>query len=261
MSDLVCVTANLNKAHNTETLPWVHNVLGAQRPALFFGQELAPEKVQDLAEKYGYQLVAAPQRNARWWMGSWILARDELSVEPDTAEVWGNFECYLASAWLTLTGVGRVRLVSVHASPQLATSEHLSLWPELPSRRTGPTGRPNALRYSDLALHALSQFANEPLLAAGDFNESRHYDAPLGAQFFEKVTEAQLIDVTFAHWLEERQTRFHPTDPALQVDHVLATQEISRLVTSPPSIDPAWSTPERRSERSDHAPVWFTLST
>jgi len=227
-----------------------------------FGQEMAPERVQGLAERHGYQLITAPQRKDGWWMGSWILVRSELGVTSDEAEVWSRFECYLAAGWVTLPGLGPVRVVSVHARPRLASRELLSLWQpaELPVRRTGPTSRPNALRYSDLALHTLSRFAGEPLIAAGDFNESRHYDAPLGGQFFDNVTKAGLTDVTFSHWGEETQTRFHPTDPAIQVDHVFASQDVGRLVVSPPRVDPAWSNPESRVDRSDHAPLWFTLS-
>jgi endonuclease/exonuclease/phosphatase family metal-dependent hydrolase len=109
-------------------------------------------------------------------------------------------------------------------------------------------------------VHELSRCSDAPLLAAGDFNESRHYNLPLGEQFFDRVQQAGLTDVTYTHWGEERQTRFHPTDPAIQVDHVFATQDVSRLIVSPPWVDPAWMSPESRTDRSDHVPVWFTLS-
>ena len=79
----------------------------------------------------------------------------------------------------------------------------------LPTGRTGPTGRVNALSYADLVLHALRGCALErPLLAAGDFNESRHYKEPLGPQFFERVDTYGLVDVTFSRWPDERPTRF-----------------------------------------------------
>jgi endonuclease/exonuclease/phosphatase family metal-dependent hydrolase len=260
MTDFVCVTANLNKAHNAHTVPWLEHVLGVDRPALVFGQEMAAKRVQRLAGPHGYQVIAAQQKDGRW-MGSWILVRSELDVTSDDADAWSRFECYVAAGWVALP-VGPVRVVSVHAIPDLASLEHLSLWQpaELPLKRTGPTRRPNALRYSDLVLHSLSRFAGEPLIAAGDFNESRHYNAPLGGQFFDNVKKAGLTDVTYTHWGEETQTRFHPTDPALQVDHVFASQDVGRLIVSPPRVDPAWSSPDSRVNRSDHAPVWFTLS-
>lgn len=256
------MTANLNKAHSASTMPWVTQVLAEERPALLFGQELRVSQAQALASSSGYQLIA-PRTNPRWWMGSWILVRDDLTIDEDAHEYWGRFECYVASGYVTLPDVGQVRVISAHASPNRVTTDDLSVWgKDLPVARTGPTDRPNALRYSDMVLYAIGTCASAgPVLAAGDFNESRNYQQPLGAQFFDRAQQMGLIDVTYSRWEVEKTTHFDPRHPELQVDHVFASPSIDRLIVDQPWLDPLWINPSRHVERSDHAPVWFKLTT
>ena len=257
------MTANLNKAHAVNTIAWMNSLLTEARPALFFGQELRLSQAQQFAASSGYHLISPQISNPRWWMGSWILVRDDLTVEEGHHEYWSRFECYVAAGMVTLPELGNVRVVSAHASPKLVTTDVLSMWgDDLPGGRVGPTGRANALRYADLVLHAIGTTSMKgPLLAAGDFNESRHYDEPLGKQFFELVHQSNLIDVTYSRWGHEKQTHFDPRHPQLQVDHVFATPDINQLVVDAPRLDPLWMSPESRVDRSDHAPVWFKLAT
>jgi hypothetical protein len=94
---------------------------------------------------------------------------------------------YLAAATIELAPVGRVALVSVHASPTRA--EHY-----LEKDRYGgrPDGRPTgngALWDSDVVLETLRRIQrSHPLIAAGDFNEARkwddHYPGCWGAEYF-----------------------------------------------------------------------------
>jgi hypothetical protein len=262
--DLRCVTANLNKAFaTTTTRSWLQDLLEQTRPALVFGQELRLSEAVAIAGRAGYNLIGPPVViEPSWWMGSWIMVRPDLQYRRDDHEYWTRFECYVAAGFVTLPGVGEVRMVSAHASPHLVSQADLSLWQDdLPERRTGPTGRSNTLRYSDLVLHAIGVCSNDcPTLAAGDFNESRHYDEPLGEQYFGQVHRLGLIDVTYSRWGQESPTHFDRRHPELQVDHVFATPDIDQLVLGRPELDEAWSSPESRVNRSDHAPVWFTLA-
>jgi hypothetical protein len=74
MTDLKCVTANLEKAHNRKTLPWLEQVLDVDRPALVFGQELKPESVEGLAKAHEYQFSArrSASQSGGWAHGSWF---------------------------------------------------------------------------------------------------------------------------------------------------------------------------------------------
>jgi endonuclease/exonuclease/phosphatase family metal-dependent hydrolase len=262
---LRCVTANLNKAFTTTTTrAWLQDSLERTRPALVFGQELRLSEAEAIADRAGYNLIR-PQVviDPTWWMGSWVMVRPDLPYRADEHEYWTRFECYVAAGFVTLPGIGDVRVVSAHASPNLVSHADLATWQDdLPDRRTGPTGRPNTWRYSDLVLHAIGTCSKGgPTLAAGDFNESRHYDEPLGEEFFHQVHRLGLIDVTYSRWTQESPTHFDPTHPELQVDHVFATPDIDQLVVGRPELDEAWSSPESRVGRSDHVPVWFTLAT
>lgn len=100
-----------------------------------------------------------------------------------------------------------------------------------------------------------------PVLAAGDFNESRHHQRPLGPQFFGRAQQLGLIDVTFSRWEAEKTTHFDPRHPELQVDHVFASPSIDRLIVDHPWLDPLWISSSSRVDRSDHSPVWFKLTT
>jgi endonuclease/exonuclease/phosphatase family metal-dependent hydrolase len=170
--------------------------------------------------------------NPNWWMGSWIMVRHDLPHRADEHRYWTRFNCYVAAGIVTVPGFGDMRVVSVHARPDLVSQADLTMWrDDLPGRRTGSTGRPNMLRYSDLVLHAIGNCSKDsPTLAAGDFNESRHYDEPLGEHFFHNVGRLGLIDVTYSRWREELPTHFDPRHPELQVDHVFATPDIDQLV-------------------------------
>ena len=263
MVQLECVTANLNKAHDPRTLEWLHRLLNDRRPALMFGQELRVVQAEAVAAEAGYHLIRPPVVKPRWWMGSWIMARSELEVVPDPHLSWARFECYLAAGFIELPRIGQVRIVSVHASPRQVTRQALAEWGvDAPAGRLGPTGQVNRPWYSDLVLHTLGSVSadGQSLLAAGDYNESREYQPPFGSQFFARVERSGLVDVTYSHWQSERQTHFDGRHPKIQVDHVLASPDVAQLVVHEPFVDPDWIDETSRADRSDHAPVWWTLS-
>lgn len=263
--ELRCVTANLNKAFaTTTTREWLRETLARDRPALVFGQELRLSEARAIADSAGYKLIEPRvDIDPRWWMGSWIMVHSDLPRRVDEHPYWTRFNCYVAAGFVTVPGLREVRVVSAHASPNLVSREDLAMWQDdLPEPRTGPTGRRNSLLYSDLVLHAIgTRSQDNPTLAAGDFNESRHYMEPLGEQFFRNAGRLGLVDVTHSRWGEEFPTHFDPRHPELQVDHVFATPWVDQLVVDQPHLDPAWSSPQSRASRSDHAPVWFTLAT
>jgi len=255
----------LNKALTpTTTRNWLEDSLAHARPALVFGQELRLSEAESIADSAGYNIIGPRvEIDPKWWMGSWIMVRPDLPHRVDEHRYWTRFECYVAAGMVTLAGLGDVRVVSAHASPNLVSHADLAMWhDDLPDPRNGPTGLPNTLRYSDLVLHAIGTCSEgDPMLAAGDFNESRHYNEPLGEKFFDNVRGRGLVDVTYSRWREELPTHFDPKHRELQVDHVFATPDVDQLVVDRPELDGAWSSPESRVSRSDHAPVWFTLAT
>ena len=155
--------------------------------------------------------------------------------------------------------------MSVHASPQQADPA-LYGWTgaDVQPRDGGgdPRYTPRRLWDSDLALETLHLLSESgPLLAAGDLNEARDFDLVNGEQvgswgqeYFQRLKEAGLHDVTFERWGEER-----PTRGTLQLDHVLHNDGTKGLLDGlpAPELDTAWS--DQDHALSDHTPIWFRL--
>lgn len=267
-----CVTTNLEKGHLRGTLPWLERAL-AERPAMVFAQELNRRStVESLAATYGYHPVVWPARvEPRWWMVSWIMVRDDLVLEPleeDARRLLVPFSSYVAAARVGWPPLGSIIVLSVHASPNVVTEEDLGAWPaERPEARSGGVGVPRAgrLLYADLVIAALRELtADGPVLAAGDLNEARGWDErhpghTWGEEFFAAVADAGLVDVTWGLWGEERPTRIYAEDLGYQLDRVLASPDVARLVRRA-QLDPYWMQPNsERSQLADHVPVWFEL--
>lgn len=266
-----CVTANLEKGDKPGVDSWLTPAI-CSRPALVFRQEFnKPDVLEPLAEEHGYYIVWPQRLEARWWIASWIMVRNDLTVTaPDdlTRDLLQPFSSYVAAAHVELPGIGATTMVSVHASPNTVTDADLGRWPADPPRpRSGGIGVRNAgkLFYSDLIVDALRQMADRhPVLAAGDLNEARSWDEAhpgetWGAEFFGLVSRVGLVDVTYGLWGEERRTRYHATQGAYQLDYVLAIPDISAAVVSA-EIRAAWLQPDLDVAMvADHSPIWFNL--
>lgn len=264
------VTANLARGTGG-TWAWLEEMLGDQDPAVVFGQELAGrDRLEQLAAQHGYAVIwPAVEMSTQWQVVSWVMAKLDLRPRRSTdlrlldkLRVHGS---YAAAAEVDWPGFGTVSAISVHASPKPVPPDGLAGYPEAPSPRDGGTdGRYGGrLFYSDLLLDAVAEAAlRTQVLAAGDLNEARAWDRvneghTWGAEFFSRVDSRGLVDVTFELWSEERRTRFHATHPEYQLDVVLASPAIARLITDA-SVDGDW-TADNLASRSDHAPVWFSM--
>jgi hypothetical protein len=268
-SPLLFVTANLEKGHKPTTRRWLEAAV-LRKPAALFLQEFRDlDYLSALAHEHGYSLIRPPRLDPRWWIVSSLMVQSDLQprpLDPATESLISVFGSYVAGSWVQLPGVGQTVMLSVHASPTAATSVDLARWVgPLPPTRDGGTGRRArpTLCYSDLVLEAMVRLADEaPVLAAGDMNEARAWDDDprhaghtWGREFFERVALSGLVDVTYDLWHEERRTRFHPSDPHLQLDRVLASPSVAANIDTA-ELDPGWSTPDLLAQ-SDHAPIWF----
>jgi hypothetical protein len=268
-----CVTANLEKGHKPGTREWIERAVESN-PAVLFLQEFRDLPfLEALGEQHGYVLIRPVRVDPRWWVVSSILVRSDLNprpLEPGLAGVIDVFDSYVAGALLHLPSIGDTVALSVHASPSAVTERDLERWPRpLPDPRDGGAGRRRhpTLFYSDLVLEAIHRLAEQmPVLAAGDFNEAREWDTDprhqghtWGQEYFDRLRSYRLIDVTYRLWQEERRTRFHPSDPALQLDRVIATPDVERCITGA-ALDPGWGSDPDLAVLADHTPVWFDLT-
>lgn len=130
---------------------------------------------------------------------------------------------------------------------------------------------------SDVVLDTVSRYG-PGVLACGDLNESRGWDAApghdghtWGADYFGRpdatgqmtggaVQAAKLVDVPLGGHGREVVKRRAPGHPPLQLDHLLAGPDVARRITDV-SVHPAWSGDgPLPSGLADHAPIRFTLS-
>lgn len=263
------VTANLEKGHKPTTRAWLEAAVSRRPGALFLQEFRDLGYLSDLAQEHGYTVVPPPLVQPRWWIVSSLMVRSDLRPEPlgsTTHNLIRVFGSYVAGVMVQLPVVGESVLLSVHASPNPVTEADLSQWLGAPpDARNGGKGRyPRpTLLYSDLILEAARRMAADtPALVAGDFNEARGWDDDprylghtWGHEFFDRVDSSGLVDVTYRLWGEERRTRFHLSDPQLQLDRVLASPEVAANIGWA-DLDSAWSEPDLEAQ-ADHAPVWF----
>lgn len=237
-----------------------------------FVQEVPAQDWIDAWTAAGYEAAdtAGPTFRVRsallWRRGGPVVASEELRLPTS-----GYHGSYVAGAMLRLAHLDDVPIaaLSVHASPRVVEQRYLDVWAEavgdLPDPRAGAGRDAGRLWDSDLVLATLRSIDLErfEVLAAGDLNECRAWDdthpGEWGREFFERVESACLVDCLHSRWGVERRTSFASGDAEYQLDHVLATERIDRLITSA-DVD-EWSATEVSSgDRSDHAPVRFTLA-
>jgi endonuclease/exonuclease/phosphatase family metal-dependent hydrolase len=249
---------------------WAEEVRDAKRPLLVFAQETTVAW-REIWASNGYNVFLGEPR--KWRIQSAMICRDDLEcrqVRQDHYPSLAYHGDYLASAIWSQSPVGELLCVSVHASPHPAEPERYQ-WPWMPHGLT-PRDRGNDRRYpvglwdSDFVLKTLELMAADerPVLAAGDFNESRLHDTDdtgadlgtWGAEYFQRVAAAGYTEPLHRAWGGER-----PTRGRLQLDHVLTSQTANTVVpVAPPGeLDSAWAT-SPADKLSDHRAVWFPIA-
>jgi endonuclease/exonuclease/phosphatase family metal-dependent hydrolase len=199
-----------------------------------------------------------------------LWKRDELrgsQIALDTADYHGS---YVAAAKLTRGGGTAFTAVSFHASPSPVVPEYRDAWTrlglDLPTARDGGGPSSGQLWDSDMVIATLKMAAAAgPVLAAGDLNECLLWDkvhgGTWGTLIRERATAAPQALRFALHdlWHGERRTLFKAGEPEYQLDHVLATPDLSAQVRAA-EVDAEWS--ERLvagGSQSDHAPIRFSL--
>jgi Endonuclease/Exonuclease/phosphatase family len=223
------LTANLGCGgpHRESRRQWAEGWLsscGRQHLDLLFLQEVPPEAAARLGRDYQVMTDDGPRpypcRSVVAARRASGLKLDDLPIE--SAPYHGS---YVAGAVGTFPTLGRVALLSVHASPNEAKLRETALWEcEEPARRNSG----GELWDSDYALATAWQLVRQQdhVLAAGDWNEARRWDdthgGTWGKDFFRSVEDAGLVDCAFRDWEAERATHGEYQD-----DHVFATSSIS----------------------------------
>jgi hypothetical protein len=218
---LRCVTVNLGLLSSEIMRSWADDQMHGEVDVVF-AQELpeagwpasafrCPSNYR-LVPDYAAAQVANTGRRAA------LLIREPhwglLTEPPDhVAARLAAFGSYLAAAM-----IGDVLLVSVHASPTLpGSAPHARLLAEYPAAVTPRPAGPPGTRFkgelwaSDLLLHALAALAaDHQVVAAGDWNEARGWDQhppnagdTWGADFFQRVADAGLVDCSYRDWGRE----------------------------------------------------------
>jgi endonuclease/exonuclease/phosphatase family metal-dependent hydrolase len=265
---LRAVSANLGR--RVAAAAWVRQVIGltgGEAADLVFLQEVPlVEEWAEISERAGFGIAIDPDSTYR--VRSLLLwRRSTVTAEPFPLPTAGYHGSYLAAARLDLPVVGDTTAVSVHASPTVVEARYRHHW-----RQTGlplPDPRPSAgsgeLWDSDFVLATLAELARRgPVLAAGDFNECLAWDTThqgaWGKEYFARVANAKLVSLTHRDNAPERQTAFTHDGLEYQLDHVLASPDVSDQIAQAPRVDANWSR-ERAiaGELSDHAPLWFEV--
>lgn len=271
------VSANFNRSRSRATRQWLLTAMRSPT-SVIFGQELPSRSyMAPIADQCGFAIVW-PTVDDPYRPHSALLVDRNLEFRHpavDVAAIFAPFRTYVAAAVVDLPQIGETLCVSVHASPNpvSATDRASWPWPLVPPRSGSRDGRyvrrMGELFYSDLMLEALRRarsVSGLPVLAAGDLNEARQWDADhrnetWGSEFFEtSVPKSGLQNVTWDLWRAERRTRFHRTQPPYQLDVFLASPPLA-LEGLSARVDEAWVDKESFWEQqlSDHAPVWLSV--
>ncbi|HEY2297294.1 MAG TPA: endonuclease/exonuclease/phosphatase family protein [Jatrophihabitans sp.] len=277
----LAVTVNAGGTRMPETVKiamadWARSAL-TRKPVFVFVQEVPSDSWVAVWTEAGYTPFFGEDRG--WTVRSALLVRGDVSAEPisctpvalSTAGAFGTLHyhgSYVAVArWMSQRGP--VLLASVHASPNEADLEGYG-WTGGKVRARPGGGDPRyvggRLWDSDMVLTTLTRMASvAPVLAAGDFNESRNFDlgehgerlGTWGKEYFERVHGAH-----YRAWLTDRWQEERPTHNRLQLDHVLLSDSAAGLLAEnpPPYLDTQWADASARNHLSDHIPVWFAVN-
>jgi endonuclease/exonuclease/phosphatase family metal-dependent hydrolase len=246
---------------------WAQRARQEERPNLVFAQEVSDDAWLDAWAADGWQASEAEGPSYR--VRSRLLWRDLEDLGPlelPTADYHGS---YVSGRKLAIPGIEReVAVLSVHASPRSVTADELATWESLAERpEARPGGGPNDEKLYDADMVVATcrlLAADQAVLAVGDLNECLLWDEVhnerWGALFHERVTAGDVLELPLhALWGEERRTLFRAGHPPYQLDHVIATRDVARLVASA-EVDSTWSEEGvAEGALSDHAPVRFSL--
>lgn len=271
-----CVTVNVgggpgNTTRRTQGMTaWARGAL-AESPAVVFAQEVPNDGWIHVWTTAGYTVTLGCDRG--WKIRSALLTRPDLKIQPmgtdDCPSLWYHGSYVACARWLNAHR-DPITLVSLHATPNQADLLTYG-WPSdlisPPTPRSGGADTrwtPNRLWDSDTVLATLLHLQRSgPVIAAGDFNESRLDDVDLhgspivgwGSQYFQFAHDAGLVEFSL-----DPQHREIPTRGGLQLDHLLASQTLLDDAGWHPGayVDTAWSEADP-ADLSDHAALWVPL--
>jgi len=262
--NLVAVTANLacggpgREKHLSAADAWADHIASTTVDLLFL-QEIPSREWLVRFEGHGFTGYTPGPEVRSFRCRSAVVVRDRaLSHRPlaiPTADYHGS---YVAGARIDLGGIGSVACISVHASPSELRLEDTRRWRgPAPVARVGGGRHRGELWDADYVLETLRrQQPLGPLLAAGDFNESRRWDEThrgetWGNEYFSAVANAHLVDCLDRQWGREIATR-----GGHQLDHVLADETVAAHVTSARVLDHML---DGSHVPSDHHPIEFVI--
>lgn len=255
------VTVNLGCGgpHSSEveakSIKWME--AASERYAVVFAQEM-PHSLSGSA-RYG-NFAVFESRGRQYLPRSAVFVRADINAKRydfPTDEYHGSF---VAAAEVDHPSAGRLVLMSVHASPNPASADWLTRWKKCGVDRS-LHDRSCGVWDSDLVLESVRHVNQESgvggLIAAGDWNEARHWDdggrhrVKGGREFFRNVNEVGLVDRCCPDGAHETEARDGlTTSHGLHLDHVFTSQSLGDrvVVTGLGSSAPA-----------DHRPVEFTI--
>ncbi len=255
-------------ARATGMAEWAREAARRQ-PAVVFAQEVPLDGWHTEWTSAGYHVTFGVDRG--WRMRSALITRQDLSItrltEADVPNLWYHGSYVAAARWENAP-LGPVALASVHASPSPADPDAYGWTGADPQARHGgddPRYVGGRTWDSDYLLSTLGEMARvAPVIAAGDFNESRaddidesgHHRCTWGEEFFARAEE----EYGLTDCVQRACGAELPTRGRLQLDHVLASGRAAQLISDDPQpyVDPAWSRPSGQ-PLSDHAALWFHL--
>lgn len=223
---------------------------------ILFLQEVPPDPwLRDWSPTHHVESVTSQRARVR----SALVVGSAMTCSPVHFATASYHDTYVAAATVTFPGGREVVCMSVHASPSVVTPDWRGRWARcgtsLPAARDGED-----LWDSDLLLASVQALSKRgSLLVAGDWNEARSWDTghpgTSGAQFFERVEKANLIDCTWKAWGNcERDTCTPDRGAAMQLDHVFATPDVASSIREPRIDVDALGI-----GGSDHYPINFSI--
>ncbi len=251
---------------------WARHALETKQPAIVFAQEVPSEDWLRIWSDADYKVTDGEDRG--WSIRSALITRKDLDVQPLTKEefpsLWYHGSYVAAALWTNAPDTPLV-LASVHASPNPAELETyewpLGAVPAPTARSGGPDSRwtPYQLWDSDMVLTTLLAMhsSGSPVIAGGDFNESRLYDTGPGGErfhgwgheFFDAMKRGGLIELS----LDSDDVEI-PTRGGLQLDHVLVSETLDTAAgLLPETVVDEWWSQKDPDTLSDHAALWVPL--
>ena len=238
-------------------LDWLGGVAGTYE--VVFAQEM-PHDEEWRGRWTDY--IFAERRSPRYRPRSAVIVHKDITVieRPLHYPTADYHDSYVVGAVVEGPDGETLALMSVHASPNPVSTDWSARWAKCGVDRSLPD-RSCGLWDSDLVLESVRHVAEHSgavgLIAAGDWNEARHWDdgdrhrVKGGREFFRNVEAVGLDDRCCPEGAHEAEARDGlTTSHGLHLDHVFTSRSVSDrvVVTGVGSEAPA-----------DHRPVEFTI--